>query len=72
MQDLARKASSGSGRNAENEYGDIVGASAIERHVHQRLASLRRRVGACDAGQVRIPDHSPESVSAKKKDVALF
>src|SRR4029077_4725670 len=62
----------GSGRNAENQHGDVVGTAVVEGHGHQLLASFRGGIGLYDAGQVRVADEAPESVSAKNKDVTLF
>jgi hypothetical protein len=61
-----------SGRDAENQDGDVVGAAVVQGHGHQLLASFRGGIGLYDAGQVRVADQAPESVGAKNKDVTFF
>ena len=62
----------GSGRNAQNQHGDVVRPATLERHGHQLVASVRGGIGLYDAGEFRVADHAPEPVGTKEKDVPLF
>ena len=59
-------------RDAQHEHGDVVGATTLQRQIHQFLASLLRRVGLRDASKLRFADQTPETVHEKNQRIACL